>query len=243
MASSKAASVLMTAQVECDVTMRIIGLSDLVVAGDLYSIWLPDPGFPPRRGSQVTSITLRTGVVSLSPSTSISRIYLGVDNTYLSAERLTGSSDGFAEWKPSFSPDGSRIAYTAGAIRGSGVRDTDLYSLTLGPRVAIPVTTRKNKGGAASGRNNAIWSSDGAWIGFTAFTSRTPRRSPCSGLLNSEIFLIPADGSTTATQITNTNGTRSKPGPTGVGGRGSSALGAPHASAASAPPIPRPQRR
>jgi Tol biopolymer transport system component len=52
-----------------------------------------------------------------------------------------------------------------------------------------------------------MWSSDGTRIGFSAYTSRTPRRSPCSGLVNSEIFLIAADGSTTASQITNTSGT------------------------------------
>lgn len=45
------------------------------------------------------------------------------------------------------------------------------------------------------------------WLGFTAYTAGTKRTSPCSGLVNSELFMIKADGSTTATQITNTNGT------------------------------------
>lgn len=209
-APSPTAAVLMTAQIERDGTMRIIGLSDPVVVGDLYAIGLPDTKFPASQGF--------TGDIDYAPdgNSIVASIYfdlwrvdLGTDNTYVSAERLTENTDGFAEWKPSFSPDGSRIAYTGGAITSSGVsgRDTDIYSLTVAPRIVIPVTTRKNKGGAASGRDNAIWSPDSAWIGFTAFTSRTPRQSPCSGLLNSEIFLIRADGSTTATQITNTNGT------------------------------------
>lgn len=208
-ASTPTASVLMTAQVERDATLRIIGLSDLVVVGDLYAIGLPDPGAPASQGV--------TGDVDYSPdgNSVIASIYfdlwqisLGADNTYLSSERLTENTDGFAEWKPSFSPDGSRIAYTGGAItRSGGARNTDIYSLTLAPRAVIPVTTNKNKGSAASGRNNAMWSPDSAWIGFTAFTAKTPRHSPCSGLVNSEIFLTQADGSTTAIQITNTNGT------------------------------------
>lgn len=210
-ARGPAASVLMTAHVDRDATMRIVGLSDLVVVGDLYSIGLPDPGHPLSQGF--------TGDIDYSPDgTSIAasiyydlwKVNLGVDNTYLTAERLTENTDGFAEWKPSFSPDGSRVAYTGGAISGSGgvsVRDVHIYSLTLAPRVVAPVTTNRNKGSAASARNNAMWSPDGAWIGFSAYLAKTPRNSPCSGLVNSEIFLIRADGSTTATPITNTNGT------------------------------------
>lgn len=210
-ATSPTTSVLMTAHVERDAAMRIVGLSDLVVVDDLYSIGLPDPGFPASQGF--------TGDIDYSPDgQSIAasiyydlwKIDLGVGNTYLAAERLTQNSDGFAEWNPAFSPDGSRVAYTGGAItRSGGVsgRGSDIYSLTLAPRVVAPVTTNGNKGAAASARNNAIWSPDGASIGFSAYAAKTPRRSPCSDLVNSEIFLIRADGSTTATQITNTNGT------------------------------------
>src|SRR5215510_9961516 len=51
-------------------------------------------------------------------------------------------------------------------------------------------------------------SPDGAWIGFTAYDNgKAPRGSACSGLVNSEIFLIIADGSTTATPLTDTKGT------------------------------------
>ncbi|MDQ5858565.1 MAG: hypothetical protein M3542_09875 [Acidobacteriota bacterium] len=207
-AGSPTAKVLMTARVERDVTMGIIGLSDLVVVGDLYSIGPPFTGFPASQGF--------TGDIDYSPDgNSIAasiygdlwRIHLGADNTYLSDERLTESS-GFVEWKPFFSPDGSRIAYTRAAVSSSGLRDPDIYSLTLATGVVAPVTTNKNKGSAASSRNNAMWSPDSAWIGFQAYAGgRTPRNSPCSGPVNSEIFLIRADGSTTATQITNTNGT------------------------------------
>lgn len=210
-ATSPTTSVLMTARVDRDATMRITGLSDLVVVGDLYEIGVPDPGFPAEQGF--------TGDIDYSPDgQSIAasiyydlwKIDLGVGNTYLAAERLTQNSDGFAEWNPAFSPDGSRVAYTGGVItRSGGVsgRGSDIYSLTLAPRVVAPVTTNGNKGAAASARNNAIWSPDGASIGFSAYAAKTPRRSPCSDLVNSEIFLIRADGSTPATQITNTNGT------------------------------------
>jgi hypothetical protein len=210
-ARSSTASVLMTAHVDRDATMRIVGLSDLVVVGDLYSIGLPDPGHPLSQGF-TGDIDYSPDGISIAASIyfDLWKINLGIDNTYLTAERLTENTDGFAEWKPSFSPDGSRIAYTGGAITGSGGvsgRDADLYSLTLAPRVVIPVTTSRNKGSAASARNNAMWSPDSAWIGFSAYTTKTPRSSPCSSLVNSEIFLIRADGSTTATPITNTNGT------------------------------------
>ena len=87
------------------------------------------------------------------------------------------------------------------------MRNTDIYSLALDTGAATRVTTKKNAGKAASSRDNVMWTTDSTWIGFSAYTSSTPRRSPCSTLVNSEIFLIKADGSTTASQITNTNGT------------------------------------
>jgi Tol biopolymer transport system component len=204
-ASSSSASVLVTAKVERDSTLKI--LSDLVAVGDLYALGLPDPNFLTEKGF--------TGFIDSSPDgrSIVASIYydlwmihLNADHTFLSSERITENTDGFAEWNPSFSPDGSRIAYSAGPITNyGGVRDPEIYSLTLAARAVLQVTTKKNKGEAARLRNNAMWTADS--IGFTAFTSRTPRRSPCSGLVNSEIFLIKADGSITATKITNTNGT------------------------------------
>lgn len=211
-ANSETASVLMTAQVERDSTSKIIGLSDLVVVGDLYSIGVPDPNLPASQGF--------TGFIDYSPdgASIVASIYFDLwrislrtsDNTFLSAEQLTTNTDGFAEWNPAFSPDGSRVAYSAGAISTSGgVRNTDIYSLTLATRDVLRVTSNRNKGSAANVRNNAMWKPDGAWIGLTAFTSspRPPRNTPCSNAVNSEIFLIKADGSSIATQITNTNGT------------------------------------
>jgi hypothetical protein len=212
-ARSDVASVLMTARVDRDdSTLKITGLSDLVVVGDLYSFGLPDPNVPTSQGF--------TGDIDYSPdgSSVIASIYydlweihLGSDNTYGVADRLTANTDGFAEWKPAYAPEGTRIAYTAGRIDAStggvSLRDTDIYSLTLDTRAVTRVTTNKNKGKAAWGRHNAMWRSDGTSIGFSAYTSSTPRRSPCSNLVNSEIFLIPDDGSNTASQITNTPGT------------------------------------
>jgi hypothetical protein len=102
--------------------------------------------------------------------------------------------------------------YTAVAIMASpdgvSVRgEKDIYSIVLHTHAITRVTSNKNKGKAASSRNNAMWRSDGAWIGSTASTSSSPRHSPCSVLVNSEIFLIKADGSNTAFPIADTNGT------------------------------------
>lgn len=198
---------LMTAQVERDAALKITGLSDLVVVGDLFSIGVPDPGYPTSTGF--------TGHIDYSPDGSsivasiyydLWRIHLDSDNTFLSADWLTEDTDGFAEWNPSFSPDGIRIAYTGSPIQSSA-RNMDIYSLDTASGAVLRVTTRRNGGSSVAGRDNSMWSSDSEWIGFTAFTSRSPRNRPCSWLLNSEIYLIEADGSTTATQITNTNGT------------------------------------
>lgn len=208
-ANDETHSVLMTAKVERDLSFKVTGLSDLVVVGDLYNIGLPDPGFPTKQGF-TGPIDYAPGGTSIVASAyyDLWRIYLGADNTFLSSERLTQNTDGFAEWNPAVSPDGSRVAYTSGAIITSGgVRNSDIYALNLASRAITQITSNQNKGDAASLRNNAIWSQDSGWIGFTAYTSRSPRNSPCSGLVNSDIFLIKSDGSSTATQITNTNGT------------------------------------
>jgi hypothetical protein len=212
-ASSEAASVLMTARVVRDgSTSKITGLSDLVVVGDLYSLGLPDPTSPASKGF--------TGDVDYSPdgSSIVASIYydlwlvhLSPANSIAGADLLTANTDGFAEWKPAYSPEGTRIAYTAGPIAAStgGVplRETDIHSLALDTRAVTRVTTTSHKGKADFGRHNAMWRADGTAIGFSAFTSATPRHSPCSTLVNSELFLINADGSNGAAQITNTNGT------------------------------------
>jgi hypothetical protein len=211
------ASVLMTAKVDRDSNLKITGLSDFVVVGDLYTIGIPDPKFPDQKGF--------TGFIDYSPDGrsivasiyyDLWMIYLHADNTFDRAERLTGTS-GFAEWNPAFSLDGSHIAYTGGAISGSGgvsLRDTDIYSLVPATRTVTRVTANSNRGSAAMGRDHPTWSPDDAWIGFAAYVnSHPPRNSICSGIVNSEIFLIKADGSTTATPITNTNGTSVEDGP------------------------------
>ncbi len=178
-ANSQAASVLMTARVDRDgSTLKVTGLSDLVVVGDLYSLGLPDPTVPASKGF--------TGNVDYSPdgSSIVASIYydlwlihLSSENTNGGADLLTANTDGFAEWKPAYSPEGTRIAYTAGPIAAStgGVSTTDIHSLTLDTRAVTRVTTNKNKGTAALFRQNAMWRADGTAIGFSAFTSATPR--------------------------------------------------------------------
>ena len=147
--------------------------------------------------------------IVLSISSDLYRVHLSSDNTVNGApELLTPNTDGFAEWSPSYSPDGGRIAYTAGQIGRSGtVRTSEIALLNLVSGAATRVTTKRNKGKAASGHDNAMWSADGASIGFSAFTGATPRRSPCSTFVNSEIFLINADGTGVASALTTTNGT------------------------------------
>ena len=126
------------------------------------------------------------------------------------AELLTPNTDGFAEWNPSYSPDGNRVAYTVGSIGPSGEisgRAMQISVLNLTTRASTPLTTKRNKGKAASGLDNAMWSATGTSIGFTACTGATQRRSPCSALVNAEIFLINSDGTGVASALTTTNGT------------------------------------
>ena len=179
-ANSAAASVLMTARVDRDVSLKITGLSDLVVVGDLYSLGVPDPTVPADKGF--------TGDVDYSPDGSriVASIYFDLwlvhltsENTNAGADLLTANTDSFAEWKPAYSPEGTRIAYTAGPIStptgGVSTTDTDIYSLALDTGAVTRVTTEKNKGKAASARHNAMWWSDGTAIGFSAYTSSTRR--------------------------------------------------------------------
>jgi hypothetical protein len=195
-ANNETTSLLMTAKVDrAPGSQSITSLSDLVVVGDLGLAG--DFDYSPVGNSIVASI-----------DSDLWMIHLDADNTYLIAELLTESTDGFAEWNPSFSPDGSHIAYSGGAIsrRTGGVQDPDIYTLALAPRTVARVTNKKNKGAAAQLRNNAMWSADMAWIGFSAYTASSPPNSSCNSF-NSEIFRIPADGSSKATKITDTYGT------------------------------------
>jgi len=196
-AANDTTNLLMTARVDRDAALKIVGLSDLVEVGEGLSAGAID--YSPYENSIVTSIDADLWL-----------IHLAGDNSFLSSELLTMNSEGFAEWNPAWAPDGSLIAFTRGQFRGPGpgVGDTDIYTFDVVSSSLARVTNVKNKGNAGGGRDQAMWSLDSESIGFFAFAkARMPRNSPCSGLVNSEIFVIPADGSATATQITNTNGT------------------------------------
>jgi Tol biopolymer transport system component len=195
LASNDTTNVLMTARVDRDAALKIVGLSDLVVVDNGVSVGSID--YSPYENSIVTSINADLWL-----------IHLAADNTFLSSEQLIESL-GFAEINPAWAPDGALIAFTRGQFRGTGpgFSDPDIYTFDVASSSVARVTNRKNAGNA-SWPDQAMWSPDSESIGFFAFAkARMPRNSPCSGLVNTEIFLIPADGSATATQITNTNGT------------------------------------
>jgi hypothetical protein len=202
-------SVLMIAKVDRDDALRIVGLSDVVLLGDLSQIGLFDPGFPTEPGftGGIDYTPDGTGIVA-SIDSDLWMIHLHSDGTYLGAERLTDTARS-EEWNPAVSPDGASVAYTGAAIdrNGRASSNSDLYTLEIGDGDIVRVTHNKNKGAAASGRNNAMWSVDAAWIGFSAYTGSPKRGAPCSDLLDSEIFSIRSDGSSVATPITTTRGT------------------------------------
>jgi hypothetical protein len=194
--------VFMTAAVDRDATGAITGLSDFVVLGDLSSLG---------QASSFIDYSSDGRSIVLSISSDLYRLHLAADYKIDgAAELLTPNTDGVAEWNPSYSPDGSRIAYTAGPIvRSGGIspRAMQISVLDLGTRASTPLTTKQNKGKAASGINNAMWSATGSSIGFSALTGATPRRSQCSNYVNAEIFRINSDGTGVASALTTTNGT------------------------------------
>ena len=176
----------------------ITGLSGFVVLDDFSALG---------RASPFIDYSSDGSRIVLSISSDLYRVHLSDNAVNGAPELLTPNTDGFAEWNPSYSPDGGRIAYTAGQIGRSGaVRTSEIASLNLASRVATRVTTKRNKGKAASGLDNAMWSADGASIGFSAYTGATPRRAPCSNFVDSEIFLINPDGTGVASALTTTNG-------------------------------------
>jgi hypothetical protein len=194
--------VFMTAAVDRDVEGSITGLSDFVVLGDLSSLGQASPSID--YSSDGNSIIL-------SISSDLYRLHLSSDYTMGGVEPLTPNTDRFAEWNPSYSPDGNRVAYTVGSIDSSGnvsTRSMEIALLNLTTRASTPVSTKKNKGKAAYGLDHAMWSATGTAIGFSAYTGNSPRNSFCSALVNSEIFVINADGTGVASALTWTNGTR-----------------------------------
>ena len=208
--SSQTASVLLTVAIDREpLTSSIRGLADPIVVVPSLSALGADPSVPTTGGFTGTIDYAPDGrSIVASSNYDLWLLRLDAVNQLLESERLTANTDAMAEWNPAYSPDGTRVAYTAGLITNSGgVRDTDIYSLTLATGAVTRVTSQKNKGKAASSRDHAMWSADSAWIGFFAYMSSTPRRAPCSSLVNSELFIIRADGSNTASQITATNGT------------------------------------
>jgi hypothetical protein len=205
--TTSTASVLLTVQVDRDASMSVTALSDVVVVADLYSLAPPTglatQGFTgsidyaPDGTRIVAAINHDLWLVRLTPA-----------HTLDAAEQLTTNTEGTAEWNPSYSPDGVDIAYTAGPLTRDGtVRTADIYTIAASGGAVTAITPTARKGKSFSSPDDAMWAPDGQSIGFAAYTSSSARRATCSTLLNSELFVINADGSGTASLITDTNGT------------------------------------
>ena len=135
-------------------------------------------------------------------------IHLQADGrTFASAEQLTHTPT-VTEWNPAFSPDGTKIAFTAGTSRrnsiGVSASTMEIYVLDLStPERAITSLTAAPNGSAVGiGRDGAAWPPTGEQIAFSA-TGKNPHNRVC-GIRNFDLFLMPADGSGPATALTNT---------------------------------------
>src|SRR5262249_51416209 len=129
-------------------------------------------------------------------------------HTLDSAQALTRSV-GDTEVESAFLPDGNTLAYTGGPngrfrrdVGGPFIQNLDVLTLDLGSHAITKLTTERFV--------DTRWpasSPDGTTIAFSAQGKRATRTSPCGGLVNYDLFAVPADGSGPATLLTNTVGT------------------------------------
>ncbi|HET9010348.1 MAG TPA: S9 family peptidase, partial [Gemmatimonadaceae bacterium] len=126
--------------------------------------------------------------------------YLGTKRTHLAlfdvaAKKLdTLTSERNDDASPSWSPDGTRIAFVRETPAEPGkARDTDVYVIDARPGArAVPLTTFDGPDGG-----RPAWSADGRWIAFTR--GDEPRFSAYH--LN-KLAVVPSDGSAPARVVT-----------------------------------------
>jgi len=213
--------VLVVADIEHDANRKVTGLTNPTVVANLLAIGSPSdtnlnfgfpspsvegpftgyPDFSPDGTKIVVSIFGDLWLLSLNSD----------GHTLASSQPLTRTVRD-TEFEPVFSPNGSMLAYTAGPNRrfpggvlvGPEIRSLNLFTLDLATLGVTQVTTRKN---SPADTQSAAWSPDGQFLAFMAQGERAPRGSPCSGVVNYDIFSIKADGTGTLGLLTNTVGT------------------------------------
>ena len=204
--TTSTASVLLTARVERDANLTVTRLSNVVAVADLYSL-APPTGLAGQGFTGTIDYAPDGSGIVASINHDLWLVRLTSEHALDAAELLTPNTQAVAEWNPSYSPDGLDIAYTGGPLRRDGtVRTGEIYTIPASGGAVTPITTGR-KGKSFTSPDSAMWAPDGQSIGFAAYTSSTARRAFCSTLINSEVFLMNADGSGTASLITDTNGT------------------------------------
>ena len=114
-------------------------------------------------------------------------------HTLLDAYPLTRTPD-FREWYPRWSPTGDIIAF-----HGTTSQSSDIYTLDFSG-VQVKVTS----GGGYKQFPN--WSPDGVHLLYGAQSGRFKRGSPCSNLLDTDLYLVPFDGSQEELNVTKGTG-------------------------------------
>jgi hypothetical protein len=182
-----------------DPNKKIIGLRNPTVVADLRTIGSPsDSNISGGNGFPDFSPDGRKIVVTIYGDLWL--FHLEEDGHNLDfAEPLTRTV-GDTEFRAAFSPDGNRIAYVGGP------RSTNIFTLALTtPTHEVTQVTRGRT--RKSDANSPARSPDGQFLAFMAQGERAPRGSPCSGVVNYDIFSIKADGTGTLGLLTNTVGT------------------------------------
>ena len=115
-------------------------------------------------------------------------------HTLVDAYPLTRTPD-FREWYPRWSPTDEVIAFSGGGSSGS----LNIYTLDFS---GVQVQVTKGRGY----KQHPNWSPDGTYLLYDAQGGRVKRDSPCSNWINTDLYLIPFDGSQEELNVTKTTG-------------------------------------